>query len=62
MEFNFSKLFSNSYDLSESVPGFYGVMPNGTIKTFSRGGSDITGSIVARAVGAKIYLLYLACY
>lgn len=37
------------------VPGFYGVMPNGTIKTFSRGGSDITGSIVARAVGAKIY-------
>ena len=31
------------------IPGFYGVMPNGTIKTFSRGGSDITGSIVARA-------------
>ena len=37
------------------VPGFYGSMPNGTIKTFSRGGSDITGSIVARAVGASIY-------
>lgn len=37
------------------VPGFYGVMPNGTIKTFSRGGSDITGSIVARAVDAEIY-------
>ncbi len=37
------------------VPGFYGRMPNGTIKTFSRGGSDITGSIVARAVGASIY-------
>lgn len=37
------------------IPGFYGVMPNGTIKTFSRGGSDITGSIVARAVGASIY-------
>lgn len=37
------------------VPGFYGCMPNGTIKTFSRGGSDITGSIVARAAGAKIY-------
>ena len=37
------------------VPGFYGVMPNGTIKTFSRGGSDITGSIVARAVKAVIY-------
>ncbi len=37
------------------VPGFYGVMPNGTIKTFSRGGSDITGSIVARAISADIY-------
>ncbi|MCH5193798.1 MAG: aspartate kinase [Oscillospiraceae bacterium] len=37
------------------VPGFYGSMPNDTIKTFSRGGSDVTGSIVARAVHAKIY-------
>ncbi len=37
------------------IPGFYGVMPNGTIKTFSRGGSDITGSIVARAADADLY-------
>ena len=37
------------------IPGFYGTMPNGTIKTFSRGGSDITGSIVARAVDAEVY-------
>ena len=37
------------------IPGFYGTMPNGTIKTFSRGGSDITGSIVARAVKADLY-------
>lgn len=37
------------------IPGFYGVMPNDTIKTFSRGGSDITGSIVARAVEADLY-------
>ncbi len=37
------------------IPGFYGVMPNDTIKTFSRGGSDITGSIVARAAGANLY-------
>ena len=37
------------------VPGFYGCMPNGTIKTFSRGGSDITGSIVARAAKADLY-------
>ena len=37
------------------IPGFYGAMPNGRIKTFSRGGSDITGSIVARAVRANLY-------
>lgn len=37
------------------IPGFYGIMPNGTIKTFSRGGSDVTGSIVARAAGADLY-------
>ncbi len=37
------------------IPGFYGCMPNGTIKTFSRGGSDITGSIVARAANADLY-------
>ena len=37
------------------IPGFYGTTPNGTIKTFSRGGSDITGAIVARAAEAEIY-------
>ena len=37
------------------IPGFYGSMPNGTIKTFSRGGSDITGAIVARAARADLY-------
>ena len=37
------------------IPGFYGSNPDGTIKTFSRGGSDITGAIVARAVMADIY-------
>lgn len=37
------------------VPGFYGSLPDGRIKTFSRGGSDITGAIVARAVKADIY-------
>lgn len=37
------------------IPGFYGVDPSGGIKTFDRGGSDITGSIVARAVGAEVY-------
>jgi len=37
------------------LPGFYGTMPDGKVKTFSRGGSDITGSILARAVHADIY-------
>lgn len=37
------------------IPGFYGAKPDGTIHTFSRGGSDITGSIVARAVQADLY-------
>lgn len=37
------------------IPGFYGSMANGTIVTFSRGGSDITGSLVARAVNANLY-------
>ena len=37
------------------IPGFYGAMPDGKIKTFSRGGSDVTGSIVARSISADIY-------
>ena len=37
------------------VPGFYGSLPDGTIHTFSRGGSDITGAIVARAACADVY-------
>lgn len=37
------------------IPGFYGSAPDGSIKTFSRGGSDITGSIVAKAIHADIY-------
>ncbi len=37
------------------LPGFYGAGPNGEIHTFSRGGSDVTGSLVARAVNADVY-------
>ena len=37
------------------IPGFYGATEDGTIVTFSRGGSDITGSIVARAIHADVY-------
>ena len=37
------------------IPGFYGETPNGQVKTFSRGGSDVSGAIVARAVEADMY-------
>lgn len=37
------------------IPGFYGVKSNGEIKTFSRGGSDITGSIMSNGVNSKLY-------
>lgn len=37
------------------IPGFYGAAPDGGIKTFTRGGSDITGALVARAVNAEVY-------
>lgn len=37
------------------IPGFYGAKVDGSVKTFSRGGSDITGALIARAVGAEVY-------
>ena len=37
------------------IPGFYGSRTDGSIETFSRGGSDITGAIIARAVEADVY-------
>lgn len=37
------------------IPGFYGAMPDGSIKTFSRGGSDFTGSVVAKAAEVDMY-------
>lgn len=37
------------------TPGFYGAMPNGEIKVFSRGGSDITGAIAAASLNASVY-------
>ena len=37
------------------IPGFYGVMPDGRIRTFSRGGSDITGALAAAALDADVY-------
>ena len=37
------------------IPGFYGAMPDGHIRTFSRGGSDITGALAAAALDADVY-------
>jgi aspartate kinase len=37
------------------IPGFYGALPDGSIKTFSRGGTDISGAIVARGTGSTVY-------
>ena len=50
-------LLKEKADLSKGVvtPGFYGVMPNGSVKTFSRGGSDITGALAAAALDADVY-------
>ncbi|MDR0783895.1 MAG: aspartate kinase [Propionibacteriaceae bacterium] len=37
------------------IPGFYGATEDGVVKTFSRGGSDVTGALVARAARAEVY-------
>lgn len=37
------------------IPGFYGVMPDGKIRTLTRGGSDITGALAAAALSAEVY-------
>jgi aspartate kinase len=52
-----NKLLSERLKKSEYavIPGFYGAYEDGKVKTFSRGGSDITGSLVARAVMADVY-------
>ncbi len=44
-----------SIDRRYVIPGFYGLDEHGHIKTFSRGGSDITGSVVARVFGCDLY-------
>jgi aspartate kinase len=37
------------------VPGFYGAYPNGSVKLLSRGGSDVTGAILAKALNVTVY-------
>ena len=50
------KVYDVLKDIERAViPGFYGSLPNGNIKTFSRGGSDITGAIIAASMRADLY-------
>ena len=52
---SYAALRSLAGDRKVVIPGFYGVMPDGHIRTFSRGGSDITGALAAAALGADVY-------
>lgn len=52
---NFENLEKNKIFKGVVIPGFYGVYPSHDIKLFSRGGSDITGSLVAKAINADKY-------
>ena len=52
-----NKLLKNKLEITERavIPGFYGACEDGFVKTFSRGGSDVTGSLVAKAIHADVY-------
>lgn len=57
---NYEKTYATLKELSLKhkrmvLPGFYGANPDGSIRTFSRGGSDVTGALAAAAVGAESY-------
>lgn len=59
-DFDFEKIKQNLDRLVDMnrkyvIPGFYGALPNGQIKVMSRGGSDITGSILANITDAEVY-------
>ncbi len=54
-EASYAKLKELVGDGQAVIPGFYGAMPDGSIKTFSRGGSDISGALAAAAVDADVY-------
>ena len=54
-ESTYEALRSQVMGLGVVIPGFYGLMPDGRIRTFSRGGSDITGALAAAALDAEVY-------
>ena len=55
MEVSYQKLKKLVKGNGVVIPGFYGVMPDGNIRTFTRGGSDITGALAAAALDAGVY-------
>ena len=54
-EATYEAFHSQAWGRKVVTPGFYGAMPDGAIHTFSRGGSDITGSLAAAALDAEVY-------
>lgn len=54
-EVSYDKLQKLAEGRKVVIPGFYGVMPDGTIKLMSRGGSDVTGAFAAAALDADFY-------
>ena len=54
-ESTYESLKSQILGIGAVIPGFYGLMPDGHIRTFTRGGSDITGALAAAALDAEVY-------
>ena len=54
-ETSYAQLRELASDKAVVIPGFYGAMPDGSIRTFSRGGSDISGALAAAALEADLY-------
>ena len=54
-ERSYEALQSQVHGSGVVIPGFYGTMPDGHVKTFTRGGSDITGALAAAALDADVY-------
>lgn len=56
LESSYEKIYKlREYDEKLIIPGFFGYSENGDIVTFPRGGSDITGAILARGIKASLY-------
>lgn len=54
-EKSYAALRALAKDKCVVIPGFYGLMPDGKLRTLTRGGSDITGALAAAALDADVY-------